>query len=227
MYVRRADLAPVTTREVSVDHVDGTGFTLSAGVIAEPGESGDRVSVDGNHLSLALPEDAVGLSYAEPTRRLRDADAEEVSSMPGGELWIGGAEVDLSLHDATVEYAAAPLDPERQLVTFTYACSAYRAVFVGYGGGTGIGTIGCGEYGTIGSSIPRPRVRAGAPLTWLDGSPAGETLEEVVVVRAVESADQRLCFQEPLRQRNHWPDRDHALDEYFVTVCADASDVSD
>ncbi|MCB9765422.1 MAG: hypothetical protein H6739_36950 [Alphaproteobacteria bacterium] len=94
-FVSRDDLVPVTTREVRVDHPDGSGLTLAAGVAVRPLPDGRYgVTLDGVQFEVDLPEDAVGLQYRPSGHFLRQETGLTLTPDAQGVLGtLGGTEV--------------------------------------------------------------------------------------------------------------------------------------
>ncbi len=84
-FLRREDLALVTTREVQLSGPDGSAVTLAAGLALLPEGGGYRVEIDGLSLVATLPDDAVGSSY-RPSRHFPPRPSAPPLSAPEGRL---------------------------------------------------------------------------------------------------------------------------------------------
>lgn len=218
-YVGQADALPVTRHRVEVEHEDGTGFTLSAGVVARPDGELARVEVDGNVVSLAVPPAAIGDDYGAPTEPLwvddGDDDDGEDDALPAGALYVGGRRIDVDADE--IEH-----DDERAVLTS--ACSQYRAK-VHASERVGLsGRSGCMSGGGI-DRTKYPRLPAGTQLTWPDGRGAGEVLEDQQLYWPDDPDGDRQCFRLPLIPRQQWDNHEQPRDEWFLRLCARLRDV--
>jgi hypothetical protein len=216
-FVRKRDLVPVLAKSYSVGYADGTGLTLSAGVVVRPTEDG--IVVDrGVELPLEVRDDDIALSYAKT--KTRDpgegaggwlADEAEVK-LDGRPLANAGARLSLFY-----EIVARDDGPDGSLVQLAARCVTMRVLAaptdVKHGGATGLGSIGTGSgtAGVLGGTLPRRwRVRATAPAYWPDGTKAGRTVRTITSAMAPLQLGERLCFPAA-----------------GLTLCHDAADVSE
>lgn len=212
--VRREDVVIVTTREVHADFEDGTGYTLAAGVALTPDGDEYVVRVDDHELRVPVDHGAAGWSYAAPSSRFLEEDYEyddDDGALPGGVPLLDG--------DAARVYARS-VERDGDFVTVDAACSSLRLKLPEGEGGTGFGTNGCGSPGAA-VDATSPRLAAGASLTWPDGSPAGEALQDQVLTWPAQVIGDRRCFRLPLVRAADWPDPGAPRDEWFLTLCAD------
>ena len=96
-FLRRQDLARVTTREVSATLDDGTGYTLAAGV-AVTRAGGDRYTIeqDGLRFEASLPDEALSWFY-RPSGHFPPTEGAPALSAAGGVL---GHTADGPVHDS-------------------------------------------------------------------------------------------------------------------------------
>ncbi len=214
LWVKRDELAEVTRREVRVDYPDGTGFTLSAGVQVTPAEGGYLVAVDGNRMVLEVPPDVIGHSYAAPSAHLNADHTESPDDpIPPDHVLVGGKTIQLQSVQEAVGLLFDRSDG-RKMAAYSMRCSELVSNPVDSPGMM----FGCGHYGTIGRDFDT--LDAGTPLTWLDGSPAGEVIDQTELYWAADSPDQRTCFRVPLRTTAELEnDREPDAEQTF-TLCA-------
>jgi hypothetical protein len=210
-WVARADLAQVTRREVRVVYPDDTGFTLSAGVQVTEAEGGYLVAVDDNRVLLEVPADAVGDGYAAPSEHLNASHvAQPDDPPPADHVIVGGRRIPLQMSLDAVAMLYDPDGSGRKMAAYSMRCSEYYSNPIDSAGFYAHGLCGAGLGPFTGDNV-----EAGTALSWLDGTPAGEAIDEIDVHWPVESPDARTCFQIPLRSDGEPSDGEETL-----TLCA-------
>jgi hypothetical protein len=79
------------------------------------------------------------------------------------------------------------------------------------------------RVGGASASAALPRVRSGATAYWPDGGMAGTVVEERRFFARAKASGARSCFL--VAVRGGWPATEEPLDEYFLTLCFDPSDL--
>ncbi|MBM4343603.1 MAG: hypothetical protein FJ100_09530 [Deltaproteobacteria bacterium] len=201
LWVRKAEALEVLAASLSVEHPDGTGMWLRAGTPVGPPVADASA---GRQWRAARTEDfltAVAVSTAgvadryQPSQLPAEATAAGATwSKPDVRLRIGEGELLRRDPHEPVELAAVP-GAARVAAGTLYEtrdrCGVYRVRasqdhLTGHGGLLGmIGTAGGG----------RTAVRAGSPLWWPDGRPAGTAVLRVGLGHPVATtADGYGCF---------------------------------
>jgi len=185
-FVRRGDLAPVTTRETTVGLANGTSVMLASGLAVMPATAGmRRVSADDWSLLLEIPPTAVGLMY-EPHASATVGSADEVTT-PGPFQIAGQPLFDLS-------YPLPAYDVTRRntdvLATVLVRCARFRLSLPR----SRITTPDGGVLGGLVSPVSGFTVRAGAPVYWRDGTHAG-SMRRSLTFAPSRAASGRQCAQ--------------------------------
>ncbi len=223
-YVRESDLAPVTTKSVTVAPQHGTHVTLRPGVAVRPTAGTEpltyEVFVDGFVLRLALPADAVAFDY-EPQLPFEAPMTDTVFSpiaLADGKLDLGPGQ-------------PLPFNPYRDLyVTGTLKVgSRFYATT----------QTPCGEYSVrvrddmlepVGKrgvmrlseeeSVKPPFARAGAMAHLPDGAPFAPVRANFPLGDPTRTADNRACFRSAV-----WGKTDAAVSR-SLELCFRTEDVN-
>ncbi|NVB41110.1 hypothetical protein G6O69_24940 [Pseudenhygromyxa sp. WMMC2535] len=200
-WVRRADLTLVTRREVEQRFDDQSGVVLGVGVpvLEVDGELG--VSGWGFERGLSVPPEALAPSWPEDIQlglaAAPQGNAFTSSFVRPSDLRLDGDALNIdSFHYPLFDPVAwLPVDgdPDAAIWRFANACIQLdlrgskpvpRADNVsGVIGGLGLSGTGRGGFGTSATAILW-QIPPGTPTYWPDGSEAGETLREQVILDA-------------------------------------------
>jgi hypothetical protein len=179
LYVAKADLLPVTVRELKLKHKDGTSLTLAGGVaVAAPATAGEphHALIAGMSLPFTPPPGTVGSAFV-PSHHFDVSKLEPYSPAPTARL--DGLPIGESKSVGIYKKSGKVRGPDR-LLDLRAPCMAMSVLepIEPLGRGTGMG--GTGMIGRTASSHGA-LLKKGAPLFWPDGSPAGSTRAKVVL----------------------------------------------
>ncbi len=205
MFVKREDLAPVTTRPLIL--LDAIGrVSLPAG-IAVPTAGPRFTTVDGFALTLPVPPDAIGTRY-QPTPQF------DVSTPVGevkGALRLPGQKRAEGKPPPVFAQRKAARGVEAILRTrcaeFAVVVPSVRAVSAN------------SEIGALGGVVNDPRfsARAGATVRWLDGRVAGTVRSKLLLRAPFRDEPLRACFRVVF---------DDGRDDGALSLCFDRRDLS-
>ncbi|MEO8844786.1 MAG: hypothetical protein ABI591_23565 [Kofleriaceae bacterium] len=199
LFVKTAELAPVTTRDVAITFDDGTAVTLSRGVAIGPTDPhGDReVTLDGFRFHVAIANSELGTTFRDgahvhPQRNGYDGlDDATAVSFDHQRRKFEVLEVAWPLYvDEVVELAGGG-----HLVTLDGGCGRFRLQYRGTLS-NGDPSGGDGNWST--TKTPAYDTVVGTTAFWLDGSVAGKVVATTVVSEPAPSlAPDRRCFLAP------------------------------
>ena len=235
-YVRPDALAPVTTRALVLTDSDGTKLALPAGT---PVDS-DPVVVAASWwlVRAALPADAIGTTYrADPIRattRIRDESTHveahvrpRVRGEPAWSRYDTEPPVDLPPGVMRIPIAIVERRGDETLIESADACGRLRGLIPTVSIESDLGEEGGEEGGEAGGfgfgRAAKFRFRAGASLSWPDGSGAGTAIDAVYVFyldRTVDPTVDRTCGSFGIG-----PNRDWRGSEVSVPLCVANSDL--
>jgi hypothetical protein len=165
-FVRRSDLAPITTRETTIPLTDGASVVLGTGLVAMPAAAGVlRVDAEDWSLLLAVPHTAVGVMY-EPRALPALASANEVTT-PGAFRVAGQPLFKLSYPLPAYEVTRRAKDV---LATLVVRCAQLRLSLSRDRVKAPDDQVLGGLVAPVSDGVT---IRAGAPVYWRDGAPAG------------------------------------------------------
>ncbi|MEP7121912.1 MAG: hypothetical protein ABJE95_13415 [Byssovorax sp.] len=211
VFVARADLASVLTRPFAAAFADGTRVELYAGVpvsgplpeSAPEGQQRRVVFADGLVFPMAIPDDAVGLVYAEPP--------EHSTTEPTTHALASGTEITLDGRESKLEYVTARalgLDGEHRhriyaerdvdhdlLVDLEGSCGRYRARVARSA------VVPANPHPVesfdfdVGVALRTTWIARGTAISWVDGTPAGVARENGWRQDPGEPTGTRACFR--------------------------------
>ncbi len=236
LWVRKAEAQDVLTAPHVIDHANGTGLWLRPGTPVGPpvadaggGRHWRGVRTDQFLTAVAVNAAALGDRYQPSHLPAAATSAEGLWSNTGARLWLGDGELLLRDKQMTVELwpvaGASPL-PAGALYETRDRCGVYRLR-----AGVEAVQAGGGMLGMLGSAASgRTALRAGSPLWWPDGRPAGTAIARFELGRQVGSQTEgHRCFAiAPFSWWSIGPDRAPTrpgLRPEEVAVCALVADL--
>ncbi|MGE3636717.1 MAG: hypothetical protein AB7P00_42840, partial [Sandaracinaceae bacterium] len=227
LFARADALLPVTAREVTQTFADDTAITLDRGVPLEPLPGTPLYRALLGNLSavirLAGPEVSTRYFPSEPRAEVPTPnEGVPTDVLARGALILGETgRVEVNEPDLFVPvYGARERGTGERILELRTACAVVFARAPSDAPASGLlGVLSS----TPDSEPPQIVLRAGASLSWPDGSPAGEMLERVELARRLASRGDRRCFAVPVR--------DHVLtdddDDATIELCTDAAHALD
>ncbi len=202
LFVRRADLLPVVLRSTHTAFEDGTSLRLAAGTALGPYPPGSTPSVRTElvraelSLAVALPADAVGLSYAAVATRepWPDENGSEATLAAGSRLRYGG---DLALAGRASEaifVTRLRASGDDVLIAAGDDCVALHAWVPAAQVGDATVTTSSGGGGFGEGCSHSPSASAGTTVYWPDGRRAGTVREDILLCNDRPRAGELECF---------------------------------
>lgn len=200
--VARADLVPVTRREVVESFDDGTSITLRAGVALGPPAPERAVAIGGLRFSMPIDDADAGWTYwPTPAYDWLPGSREDET-----EGFLDRAAVLRFGGNRRIEGPGGWRDvygrvdgPKGAQVTLPEQCGVYR-VFVDP---SHIGVRPDSDLASV-TGPPRPRTgwvaSAATTVTWPDGTVAGKVVSDTELFGEPTIIDARTCY----RKRLHW-----------------------
>lgn len=191
LYVRRSDLAPVTSAPTTARFDDGTAVVLNAGVaLSLPDES--HFAVHG--LSLAFAGDTGGATYAHaPAFAVR-----EVTTETRDALHAGGAAVDKGPLASFPVWRTRPA-PAGTAVTVLTPCALIEARSPTEPELVAHHPVDARDAASRAVPQSAKHFPIGTRLYFADGRVAGETVD-ALALSLLEEKNDRLCFQRSLAE---------------------------
>ncbi len=236
LWVRKAEAQEVLTAPLAVEHANGTGLWLRPGTPVGPpvadaggGRHWRGVRTDTFLTAVAVAAAALGDRYQPSQLPIAATRADDQWSNAGARLWLGDGELLLRDKQMSVELwpvaGATPL-PAGTLYATRDRCGVFRVRVA-----DGAVSASAGILGMLSSAASdRTALRAGSPIWWPDGRPAGAAVVRFELGRELGSVLQgRRCFAiDPFSWWPPGPDRapDRAsLGPHELAVCAAVADV--
>jgi hypothetical protein len=218
LFVAAVDLQPVTVRRVRLTFAGGA-IDLEPGVpVARDGDRW-RAYPDDNILSVVLPPDAVGTWY-RPALTHGIAAKEKALSADARLVLGDGVAVTLDARhhqnqcewapgrDGTLAVYVQQSQPERErrlAIEAQTSCALYAATVADSALAAAQPPAGP-DWPFLRPARTRFTARAGAPVRWPDGAPAGRLSGEVAIPDDASPDRQRPCFDRPLEERGVRPE---------------------
>lgn len=212
LYVRPADLAPVTPTPTTAAFDDDTSVALNAGVaLSLPNES--HFAVHG--LSLAFAGADGGQSYVhDPVFSLRGVERETRDT-----LYVGGAAIDKGPLASFPVWRARPR-PGGMAVSVLTPCAQIEALSHGPPELVLHQPVDARDAASPLAPKSAKHFAIGTVLYFADGRVAGETVDSMAL-SLLEEKDARLCFQRSLAE----PDPGEPMPEHHrIDLCVAAAD---
>lgn len=195
-YVHEDDVAPVTTRSVSVEPMEGTKVTLKPGVALRRTTGGYKVYVGAFELELDLPTDAIGTEY-EPDSPFESPVTNMVFtpySLARDRLRLGPGQA-LSYNPYRQLYVTGTVGVgSRFYATTQTPCGEYTVRlnkdYIEPAGKRGVMRLSGDD-----SAVSAPYARAGAMAHLPDGEPFARARADFPLGKEVKDSGGRACYQ--------------------------------
>lgn len=225
-WVRDDDLVPALSQPVTRVFGDGTQVALRAGTPVFDG----RPWAYGFALPITLDDDAFGDVYTTDPAELRDDPPPAAQGQPARAFDYKR----VTLKAAQVNGARAPWSrpPWYSDEGVMYGDVASDSGLFHHTGGCGALMLGLPSEavtedvsisGLMGAMVNSGHIRAGAALSWRDGTPAGHARDALYMsdTARVEATEARVCWEQPIGDA--WDAPGHRGDK--VVFCAQRADI--